>query len=728
MSIYNNETIKICPPQETVNRCLDVIEKFGLEKNSIINYEFRNSEEFGVWAANLTINHRILYEIFPDKFSYLKDAYTFWFKKVSGKGLSKAQCAASLFMEMFERISIEFKIYEIFPKRIIKKYEEYLREIENNIIFQYLKNTISFKNLEKTDSFIEVKDIISESNILFPVKLLFHSSNGYTAGNEEKEAIVHAIFEIIERYTQTLFIIKQSKSTKEDILSKNDRLIYLYDSNLYNEIDNFSPFIVNIDSIIKEFPDLQSVINSISKNFTKFEIVDISHAINGVKFYSYIIRQGKEDVNFKLFASGGCHFDQRMAILRALTEASQGYVPYEKLNQSWNGYLFTKKFIDIVFDSYLPIKNLERDPRIFNEMDDIYNECKKAFKSIVVFDCTNDQFKIPVFSVYIPELYSKSFLWSNIFSTANVGDPDLIKIIGEENLPKIYNFIIEKSITGIETLFFLENHNQLDDSLREKLYYLYLSYTQDKDLFRYILTNEEDNFSKEELQKIFDSSKLQISTTTSIDKIDDDSFIYFYNILIKEKKDEDDYIFLIENYLRMGLIDYACEFAKINNLNINEIILEYISLYEELFEYAKFNNMFRRGIRLANIIYKILKDERYIEEKNILVIKKEEFEEKYKKFISKDSNGNTLILGLKIGDSINNFILSSVYQREDFVYRLNFTNNKNETVSVDLSLIEKTDFRRITENGFYLNYNIGFFAGDKKKFISEFISIVEKLN
>ncbi len=727
MSLYKDEAIKICPPEETVARCLNVMNKFRFEENGVINYEFRNSEEFGIWAANLFINHRVLYNTFPDKFPYLKDAYTFWFKKVSGKGLSKTQCSASLFMEMFERISVEFKIYEFFEKRIIKKYEEYLKEIEKNSISPYLKNALSLKNLNEEASFIQVKDIISNENILFPVRLLFQSSNGYTAGNEAYEAIVHGIFEIVERYTQTLFVIKQSNSTKEDILSKNSKLMYGYDPELYNEISNFSPFIVSIDSIVKEFPDLKPVIDGIARNFTKFEIVDISHTINGVKFYSYIVRQGKNDVNFKLFASGGCHFDQRIAILRALTEASQGYVPGEKLNQSWNGYLFTRKFIDIVFDSKLPVKDLEKDKRIFNEMEDIYNECKKAFKSIIVFDCTNSEFQIPVFALYIPELYSKSFIWSNIFSSCNVGDPDLIKVIGEDNLPKIYNFITEKSIAGIETLFFLENHNQLADDLREKMYNLYLSYTCDKELFNYIIENEEDNAEKEELKKIFETAKLEISTTPFIDKIDDDSFVYYYNILTKDKKNEDDYIFLIENYIRMGVIDYSIEFAKKHNLNINEIVVEYGSLYDELFEYVKFNNMFRRGAKLANILYKITKEERYLEEKKYLESLDREFKEKYKKFLSKDSDGRTIVLGLKIGDSISNFSLNSVYQKEDFVYRMNFTSNKNENMVIDVALVEKANFKKITENGFYLDYNVGLFASDKKKFVQEFILHIERL-
>jgi len=89
VSLYNNEALKICPPEETVKRCTDIIKKYKLEENGIINYEFRNETEFGVWAANLQSNQELIYDFFPEDFPYLKDARLFWFKKVSGKGISK---------------------------------------------------------------------------------------------------------------------------------------------------------------------------------------------------------------------------------------------------------------------------------------------------------------------------------------------------------------------------------------------------------------------------------------------------------------------------------------------------------------------------------------------------------------------------------------------------------------------------------------------------------------
>ena len=101
MSLYTKEAFKICPPDETVKRCLGVINKYKLEENGIIQYQFRNETEFGVWAANLISKQEQLYNYFPEDFPYLKDAKNFWFKRVSGKGVSKTQCSASLFMEFF---------------------------------------------------------------------------------------------------------------------------------------------------------------------------------------------------------------------------------------------------------------------------------------------------------------------------------------------------------------------------------------------------------------------------------------------------------------------------------------------------------------------------------------------------------------------------------------------------------------------------------------------------
>jgi len=724
--MYSFDALKTCHPDITVKRCLEIFKKFKFEENDIVKYEFRNDEEFGVWASSLFSAQERLYDYFPESFPYLKDAKTFWFKKVSGKGVSKIQCMASLFMEFFERLSIEFKIYEITPDRIIKSYSEYLGNIEKNAnhLLKYIKPVLAGKKAEEESSFVKVKDVKSGKEVLFPIRLLFLSSNGYSAGNEEKEAIVHGIFELVERYTQTLFVINALSATPEDISYKASRLLYSFDADVLNDIGKIDPFIVSIESVVKLFPDLELIINNIAQNFTKFEIVDVSVTINGVKFYSYIVRQENNEYNFKLFASSGCHFDQRIAIVRALTEASQGFVPYEKLNQSWNGFLFTRKFIDKVFNSLLPTKDLIKDERRFENMDDIYKECVRPFESVLVFDCANEQFQIPVYSIYIPELYSKSFLWPNIFSTTSVGDPSLIDALGENNIQKMYNFLTEKSISGLEFLYFLENYNQLEEDIRQKVYYLYLGFIKDEKLSKYVLSQIKNEGDKEEINRLLNITNTgEISVTHSFDAQDGDSILSFKNLLDKENKSKEEVKSIIEIYCKIGMLDYAAIIAGEHNIDITDMKESFIVAYRELADYAEYNNMWKRYSSIMNTLYNATNDEDYLSESTAALELYEKISNKQNKLLRWDGL-EPIFFGLKKGANFNGFILSEIYKTGEFSYDLNFSSEK-EKMKFSVSTVKRDDFKESTENGYYLDYATGLFASNKKKLAKAFVELVE---
>lgn len=724
--MYSFDALKTCHPEVTVKRCLEIFEKFKFEENGIVKYEFRNDEEFGVWASSLFSAQENLYDYFPESFPYLKDAKTFWFKKVSGKGVSKIQCMASLFMEFFERLSIEFKIYEITPDRILKTYSEYLDDVEKNSanLLKYIKPVLAGKKADEESSFVNVKDIKSGKEILFPIRLLFLSSNGYSAGNEEKEAIVHGIFELVERYTQTLFVIKTLGATAEDISYKASRLLYSFDESVFNDINKIDPFIVSIESIVKLFPDLEPIISNISQNFTKFEIIDVSVSINNVKFYSYIVRQENSEYNFKLFASSGCHFDQRIAIVRALTEASQGFVPYEKLNQSWNGFLFTRKFIDKVFYTDFPTRDLIKDERRFETMDDIYEECVKPFESVLVFDCANDQFQIPVYSIYIPEFYTKSFLWPNIFSTTSVGDPSLISALGENNIQKMYNFLTEKSISGLEFLYFLENYNQLEEDIRQKVYYLYLGFIDDANLREFVLSQIKNAADKEEIEKILNiANSTEVSVTPSFDELDGDSLVSFRKLLDKENKSEEEIKSIIEIYCKIGMLDYAAKIAGERNIDITDMKESFIAAYQELADYAEYNNMWKRYSSVMNTLYNATGDEDYLSESTAALDLYEKIRVRQNRLLKWDGT-EPVFFGLKKGAEFNGFVLSEIYKTGEFSYDLIFSSEK-ESMKFSVSTVKRDDFKESTENGYFLNYAAGLFAGNKKKLAKAFVELVE---
>ncbi len=732
MALYTDEAVKICPPEETLKRALEVVDKYKMVANGIISYEFRNQDEFGMLAATLLMKPEKFYELFPEDFPYLKDVDTFWFHKVSGKGLHRAQCSVSMFMEFFERLSIEFKIHETKPNRVIKTCSEYIDYLNttNSDLAKIMSVVLSTKAPDAKVGLVETEELISGQKVLFPLKLLFQGSNGYAAGNEYHESIVHGIFEVVERFTQTLFVIKCLGAGKDEIAKRAKKSLYGFDLDLCDLVDSFEPFVVDVPSLVKEFPDLEEVINNLSRNFDKFEIVDLSMEFNGIKYYNYIIRQGVESTGFKLSTNGGCHFNQRIAILRALTEASQGYADHIRYDQAWNGYLFTKMFIDSVFDYPLPVKPFVRDPRNYTDMEDIYNDCIRSFKQIICIDCTIDKIGIPVLSLYIPELYNKSFLWSYIFCTTQVGDVDLLNFLGENNVSQVYNYLTEKSITGVMSLYFFENYGLVTEFIRKKMFYLYLSYLADKDFFAYILENMQNEPDKDNIKRLFDSrTEPEISTTISIDKKDCDSFIAFHDILSKTDKTPQDIEYLAGCYAKMGFIDYAIDFAAKYGCNIDAVIEEYLPYYSAIAEYSESFNMFNRYIDAAKKVYKVTKDEALPAKIEECKAEQDEIDNKLRIMLGKKDDKNT-IFGLTRGDMLGDWSLSEMFQVGEFCYQIGFeekSKNKTQTMRFTISIVRRPEFKMVTDNDFYLDYSTGIFNGAKKRLANDFIALVESL-
>ena len=733
MALYAEDAMKICPPEETVARAESVIRKYDMVGKNIINYEFRNKDKFGVWASALEMAPELFYEYYPDEFPYLKGVETFWFRKVSGKGLHQTQCAASMFMEFFERLSIEFMIHKSLTERTLMKkgdYIDYMSGIDPKL-GQNVKYLFSTKPDDTELSLVDCKDLVTGEDVKFSIKLLFLGPNGYAAGNEMHEAMAHGIFEVVERYTQTMFVLKAIGCTRADLESRTVGKLYSFDPNIYDELDKCAPFVVDVPSLVAEYPDLEEVISNLADPFDKFEIVDVSMEFNGVKFYSYLIRQGVNETGFKLSNASGCHFDQRIAIIRALTEASQGYTEYEKLNQAWNGYLFTRHFADKVFNAPLPTRKFERDSRIYTDMEDVYNDCVKAFDHIICADCTCKQFGLPVLSLYIPQLYSKSFIWSLVFCTTQLGDVELIKLLGEDKVPQLTNHLTEKSISGVESLFFMENYGQLTESMRSKVYYLYLAYTADKDLTDYVLEHLQDGEAKNEIKALFDAhTEPEISTTPTMDDEDEDSYRHLHTLLAKNDKSGEDYYAIVDSYARMGCLDYAVVYADKNGLDISEIVDEYLPRYTALRDYAKFFNLYGRFIERSKQLCRITGDETYLSENDEAAEDMAALNKRVALMLG-EKDGMTSLFGLVRGDTFGGWTVDSLYQTGEYVYRMTFTQTgkkgKIETMNFKIAVVRYGEFRTMTDNGYYLEFAAGLFDSAKKKLAVELIKRINAL-
>jgi ribosomal protein S12 methylthiotransferase accessory factor len=219
----------------------------------------------------------------------------------SGKGVKKYQAKASAMMEGFERYSAEYQTSD--DKRIITGA---LDEIENfidpNSLILPKNERFDFDNLE----WIKTLDIVSENEYYVPANSVFHpyisskdklfksNTNGLASGNVLEEAVLHGIFEIIERDAWSIF----------EVTKKNRKEISL------SSIEN---------------PLINSLINKFKKENINIKLLDLTADI---KIPTIAVSADDELLKDPalLTLGVGTHLDPKIAILRALTEAAQSRV------------------------------------------------------------------------------------------------------------------------------------------------------------------------------------------------------------------------------------------------------------------------------------------------------------------------------------------------------------------------------------------------------------------
>lgn len=600
--MYTQDAIKDVPPELTVNRCEQVFEKYKFIENDIIKFSIfkERYNDFGVYTGTLFAQPLKLYTYFPQDFFYLEDRAAYPFEHGSnGKGLSLSQCKASLFMEFFERISIRFKVFELkYNSKCNSDYEglkkvhytDYIKSLgkESSTLYQHINHSNFYKHIFDIDKdyvdIVKIKDIISNNSVLFPLDVLLIGSNGYTSGNTEKESIIGGIFEIVERFSQTQFC--------------------------YDRIEAHR---LSIDSVIHAYPELKTTINKCQHYFDKFDVVNINFTLRDVKFYSIIIRSQKNIYNFNNYFSGGVHLSQRIALIRALSECVQAFGKLSNRHLSGADRFFSNYFIQLLAYKIqaLPEVKIENDNITFKSIDSIYNNTLKAFESVYVHECTNNAFKFPAHIVYIPELFSQTYYWSDHFNYSNF---------------KINDLIVAQNIEGLQYLFFKIAEVKNKEKERAVLYLFLLIMLGDKELLDYHTLHNTNNLlssnsiSEQELKKYFENAlihrwyyksliqqfdkyksiikniltgkeriilnytyltDLKVPSITPIDSEDNESFYFFNTILNKNDKTYEDYLYLFEVYARIGCLDYGlyyCRKHKTDFYNKTEFFLNQYSI------------------------------------------------------------------------------------------------------------------------------------------------------
>ena len=321
-----------------------------------------------------------------------------------GKGISVEHAKASAMMEGFERYSAEKQnentvtgsISEISTKGNVIDIETL------NLPKDFKKENIDSLNLEWNicHDLISGEDYYVPSNAIYhpyvsndnTVQSLFKSNtNGLASGNSLDEALLHGMFEVIERDAWSIFELTHKNSSQIDL-------------------DSIESDVVN-DALLK-----------FSENKINIKLMDLTADINVPT-----IAASADDTLLKdagLLTLGiGTHLDPEVAILRALTEVAQSRATqihgaredtvradfartagYERMKRI-NKHYFQEEDEKIALSD---IKNSSTDS-ITKDINIILNELKaNEIEHVLYYDLTRPELDVNVVRVIIPtmELYS----------------------------------------------------------------------------------------------------------------------------------------------------------------------------------------------------------------------------------------------------------------------------------------------------------------------------------
>ncbi|MGL4670461.1 MAG: YcaO-related McrA-glycine thioamidation protein [Methanobacteriaceae archaeon] len=322
----------------------------------------------------------------------------------AGKGASIEQAKASAMMEGFERYSAEKNKFDS-DKNIISSYSQ----LENAINPEKLvldKNLATSENLENLNiEWASSTDISTGEEVLVPENAVFHpfisetnnylfksNTNGLASGNIIEEAVLHGIFEVIERDAWSIFEL--TKSNKKQIS------------------------VENTDNI--ENPLIKDILNKFKEAGIKIKLMDLTADIK-----IPTIAASADDNILKdpalLTLGVGTHLNPEIAVLRALTEVAQSRATQihgtredtvRAVFMRKAGYERMKKINKHYFEDYTSencIGLTEIKNRSSNSFKKDINTCVKELntnniKNVLFTDLKREELGIDVVRVIIPEM------------------------------------------------------------------------------------------------------------------------------------------------------------------------------------------------------------------------------------------------------------------------------------------------------------------------------------
>lgn len=368
--------IRIIPPEETIKRVSPMLEKVGVDQVEDITD-----------IDNLRI---------PVYSVYRKMTAKGTFGNYNGKGVTPDQAKASAIMEAMERYSAELRETDTIVCGTLEEMRNagasYL-EPADMILPARVMNGLEASEIAWTKCY----DILRGENVWVPACAVFYPyypdgdlqlfrfhTNGIAAGNTIEEAILHAMFEVIERDAWS--IAESLNMTKADVIIDSE---------------DSTP-----GKLLRLFKDAGVEVNL--KNLT------VDTGVTTIAASSDDIRTKDPEM---LSIGLGAHLDPEIAVIRALTEVAQsrtthkhglkinaelqkktrdmGYENIKKVNALW--YRSNKNKIKLS-----ELKN-EATPYVLDDIELVLGKIMDAgFDRVVVADLTRPEIGIPVVRVIIP--------------------------------------------------------------------------------------------------------------------------------------------------------------------------------------------------------------------------------------------------------------------------------------------------------------------------------------
>lgn len=318
----------------------------------------------------------------------------------AGKGVSKDHARASAMMEGFERYSAEKQDSD---ECIIANVDEiaekgnYIDPKSLNLPKEFEKKDISNMSLEWSLT----HDLITDEDYYIPTNSIYHpynhennieslfksNTNGLASGNILEEAILHGIFEVIERDAWSIF----------ELTHKN-----------YSQI--------NLDSIESDL--INETLERFTSNGINIKLMDFTADINVPTIAASADDTVTRDAGL-LTLGMGTHLDPEVAILRALTEVAQSRATqingaredtvradfareagYERMKRI-NKYYFRQE------ENQINLSDIEnKSTTSINEDLEIVKDelTSNDIKHILYHDLTRSELDVSVVRVIIPEM------------------------------------------------------------------------------------------------------------------------------------------------------------------------------------------------------------------------------------------------------------------------------------------------------------------------------------